>query len=363
VRTILVASVASLLFSILCTPLVVAYFRRQGFGQEIREDGPQSHMVKRGTPTMGGVVIVGSTVFGYGSAHLLAMFRGGGGPTASGLLALYLLLGLGFVGFLDDFIKIRMQRSLGLRARAKLGGQLIVGVSFAVMCLFFKNRSGLTPGSTHLSYVRDIAEIGLGAVGFVVVGYIIVAATSNAVNLTDGLDGLAAGASAMVFGAYTLIAFIQARNPCAPVAHAGCYEVRDPRDLAIVAAAAVGACFGFLWWNASPAQIFMGDTGSMALGGLMAGLAILTKTELLLVALGGLFVMEALSGIIQTGWFKFTRKRTGIGRRVFNMAPIHHHFELASWDEVTIIVRFWIVSGIAVAFGIGLFYAEFAGYG
>ena len=193
--------------------------------------------------------------------------------------------------------------------------------------------------------------------------YIIVSRHSNAVNLTDGLDGLAAGASAMVFGAYTLISFMQARNPCAPTFHAGCYEVRDARDLAIVAAAAVGACFGFLWWNASPAQIFMGDTGSMALGGLMAGFAILSRTELLLIVLGGLFVMVTLSGIIQTGWFKYTRKRTGTGRRVFKMAPIHHHFELVGWDEVTIIVRFWILSGISVACGMGLFYAEFAGHG
>ncbi|SOD74329.1 phospho-N-acetylmuramoyl-pentapeptide-transferase [Jatrophihabitans sp. GAS493] len=362
-RTVLAAAVASLLCSILCTPLVVAYFRRHGFGQEIRDDGPQSHLVKRGTPTMGGVVIVGATAFGYICAHLVSILRSGAGPTASGLLLLYIFVGMGLVGFLDDLIKLRRQRNLGLRARAKFGGQFFVGVTFAGMALLFKNHLGLAPASTYLSFVRDIPEIGLGVVGFIVVAYIIVSATSNAVNLTDGLDGLAAGASAMVFGAYTLIAFIQARNPCAPTFHGGCYEVRDARDLAIVAAAAVGACFGFLWWNASPAQIFMGDTGSMALGGLMAGFAILSRTELLLIVLGGLFVMVTLSGIIQTGWFKFTRIRTGTGRRVFKMAPIHHHFELAGWDEVTIIVRFWILSGVSVAFGMGLFYAEFSGHG
>jgi phospho-N-acetylmuramoyl-pentapeptide-transferase len=364
VRTALAAALAALLFSILCTPLVVRYFRRRGFGQEIRNDGPPQHMVKRGTPTMGGVVIVASTVVGYFAAHVVTAFQGGQGPTASGLLALYMMIGLGFVGFLDDFIKLRRQRSLGLRARAKFAGQLVVAVTFAVMALMFRNRLGQTPASTHLSYVRDIESFGLGAIGFVVLAYIIVAATSNAVNLTDGLDGLAAGAAAMVFGAYTLIAFIQARHTCGLAGPAnGCYEVRDPRDLAILGAAAMSACFGFLWWNAAPAQIFMGDTGSMALGGLMAALAILSRTELLLVVLGGLFAVVTLSGLIQAGWFKFTRWRTGTGRRAFRMSPLHHHFEMSGWEEVTIIVRFWIIAGIAVAFGVGLFYAEFVSHG
>jgi phospho-N-acetylmuramoyl-pentapeptide-transferase len=363
VKTILIAALVSLLSSILCTPLVVAYFRRRGFGQEIRSDGPQSHLIKRGTPTMGGVAIIGSTVAGYAVAHIVVAIRGGGGPNASGMLALFLMVGLGFVGFLDDLIKIRRQRSLGLRARAKFGGQLVVAVAFGIMALQFPGRFGIHPASTHLSYVRDIGSIGLGAVGFVVLAYVIVSATSNAVNLTDGLDGLAAGASAMVFGAFTLIEFLQFRNPCSPTFHPGCYVVRDPLDLALVAAAALSACFGFLWWNASPAQIFMGDTGSMALGGLMAALAILSRTELLLPVIGGLFAAVTLSGIIQTGWFKYTRIRTGTGRRVFRMAPLHHHFELGGWQEITIIVRFWIVAGIAVAFGMGLFYADFVGNG
>ena len=362
-KTILVAAVVSLLTSILCTPMVVVYFRRRGFGQEIRIDGPQTHLVKRGTPTMGGVAIIGSTLVGYIVAHIIIAIRDGSGPHASGLLALFLMVGLGAVGFLDDFIKIRRQRSLGLRARAKFGGQLIVGVAFAVMALQWPNGYGLTPASTHLSYVRDIAAIGLGSVGFVIVAYLIIAATSNAVNLTDGLDGLAAGAAAMVFGAYTLISFLQYRNPCGNHPIGGCYEVRDSLDLAIVAASAMAACFGFLWWNASPAQIFMGDTGSLALGGLMAGLAILSRTELLLIALGGLYAAITVSSILQTGWFKFTRIRTGTGRRIFRMAPLHHHFELAGWEQVTIIVRFWIMAGIAVAFGMGLFYADFIGNG
>ncbi|MDQ2797206.1 MAG: phospho-N-acetylmuramoyl-pentapeptide-transferase [Actinomycetota bacterium] len=362
-KTILVAAIFSLLTSILCTPLVVVWFRRRGFGQEIRLDGPKTHLIKRGTPTMGGVAIIGSTVVGYTIAHVIRAIRGEGGPQVSGLLALFLMVGLGAVGFLDDLIKIRRQRSLGLRARAKFLGQLIVAVVFAVLALSFRNSFGLTPASTHISYVRDIGAIGLGSVGFVIVAYLIISATSNAVNLTDGLDGLAAGAAAMVFGAFTLISFLQSRNQCLHHPAAGCYSVRDPIDLAIVAASAMAACFGFLWWNASPAQIFMGDTGSLALGGLMAGLAILTRTELLLVALAGLYAAITLSSIIQTGWFKITRIRTGTGRRVFRMAPLHHHFELVGWEPFTIIVRFWIMGGMAVAFGMGLFYADFIGNG
>jgi phospho-N-acetylmuramoyl-pentapeptide-transferase len=363
VKTILIAAVFALVTSILCTPLVVVYFRRRGFGQEIRSDGPQSHLIKRGTPTMGGVAIIGSTVVGYVVAHVVLAIRGRGGPTVSGLLLLLLMVGLGLVGFLDDFIKIRKQRSLGLRARAKFLGQLIVGVVFAVLALMFHNGDGIAPASKHISFVRDIKLLSIGAVGFVVLAYLIVTATSNAVNLTDGLDGLAAGASAMVFGAFTLISVLQSRYLCGNNPAKGCYAVRDPVDVALVAAAAMAACFGFLWWNAPPAQIFMGDTGSMALGGLMAGLAILTHTELLLVVLGGLFAMVTLSGIIQTGWFKFTRIRSGTGRRVFRMAPLHHHFELAGWEPTTVIVRFWIMSGMAVAFGVGLFYADLSGYG
>jgi phospho-N-acetylmuramoyl-pentapeptide-transferase len=358
VRAVLVAALVALLVSILCTPVAIRLFRRQGFGQEIRDDGPQSHQSKRGTPTMGGAVIIFATLIGYFVAHLIA---GGRGPTASGLLLLYLFTGLGGVGFLDDFIKIRKQRSLGLNATAKFVGQLAVGVSFAILALQFKDSQGRAPASTFISYVRDIPQLGMhGPVGgllFVLFAYLLISGFSNAVNLTDGLDGLAAGSSAMVFGAYTAISFYQFRNACETSATAGCYQVRDPLDVALIAAAAMAACFGFLWWNASPARIFMGDTGSLALGGLMAGIAMMSKTELLLVVLGGLFVVETLSVMLQVTVFKWRRKR------LFNMAPIHHHFELAGWAEMTVIVRFWIVAGLAVAFGMGLFYAEFISYG
>ena len=244
-RSVLVAALVSLLVSILCTPLAIRLFRREGFGQAIRDDGPQSHMAKRGTPTMGGTVIIIATLVGYFASHL---FSSGSGPSATGLLLLYLFTGMGVVGFLDDFIKVRKQRSLGLSATAKLIGQLTIGISFAVLALRFKDSSGLTPASVHLSYVRDIPQISLGAVLFVAFAYLVISGTSNAVNLTDGLDGLCAGASAMVFGAYTAISFYQFRNACETFARAGCYEARDPLVISLIAACAMGAWFCFLLW-------------------------------------------------------------------------------------------------------------------
>nr|MDT0665548.1 phospho-N-acetylmuramoyl-pentapeptide-transferase [Micromonospora sp. DSM 115978] len=221
-------------------------------------------------------------------------------------------------GFLDDYIKIRKQRSLGLTARTKFAGQAAVALAFGLLAVRFQNDMGLLPGSTYISVVRD-TSISIGIVGFPLLAWMIIAATSNAVNLTDGLDGLAAGTSAMVFGAYVVISFWQFGNLCSlPDPSAGCYAVRDPLDVALVAASAMGACFGFLWWNASPAKIFMGDTGSLALGGAFASIAIVSRTELLLFVLGGLFVVETLSVILQVAFFKATKKR------VFNMAPIHH---------------------------------------
>jgi phospho-N-acetylmuramoyl-pentapeptide-transferase len=352
VRSILVAAAFGLIISILATPVAVHLFRRKGFGQEIRDDGPESHLAKKGTPTMGGTVIVGATVGGYLIAHLFLIDQPGRGVTASGLLVLFLMVGLGTVGFLDDYLKIRFRRSLGLNKTAKLVGQLVIGVAFAVLALNFPDPAGITPASEFVSYVRDIGPLFLGSIGFVVLAYLFIAGFSNAVNLTDGLDGLAAGCSAMVCGAYTIISFWQFTHDCTSQLIDGCYTVRDPLDVTLVAAAGLGACLGFLWWNTSPARIFMGDTGSLALGGLLAGLAVVTRTELLLVVLGGLFVAVTLSVVIRVASFRATR------RRVFRMAPLHHHFELAGWTENTVIVRFWLVTGMSVAFGLGLFYAD-----
>jgi phospho-N-acetylmuramoyl-pentapeptide-transferase len=351
-RSVLIAAGFSLIISILFTPLAIRAFRRQGLGQEIRDDGPESHLSKKGTPTMGGTVIVGATVGGYVAAHLFMAGRPGWGFTATGLMLLFLMVGMGTVGFLDDYLKIRHRRSLGLNKTAKLVGQLLVGVAFAVMAINFPNAEGVTAASTFVSYVRDLAPFALGAVGFVILAYLFIAGFSNAVNLTDGLDGLAAGSSAMVFASYVFISFWQFTHDCANEFIDGCYTARDPLDVTLVAAAALGACLGFLWWNTSPARIFMGDTGSLALGGLLSGIAIVTRTELLLVVLGGLFVAVTLSVVIQVAFFRATR------RRVFRMAPLHHHFELAGWTENTVIVRFWLVTAMAVAFGVGLFYAN-----
>jgi phospho-N-acetylmuramoyl-pentapeptide-transferase len=341
---VLLAALVALVVSLVGTPFAIRLFRRQGYGQLIRDDGPEAHHTKRGTPTMGGAVIIVAAILGYVVAHVI-----GQSFTASGLLVLFVMFGLGIVGFLDDFIKIRKQRSLGLTARTKFVGQLAVSLVFALLALHYVGDS-----ISKVSFVRDTA-INLGAIGFVVWAYVMISATSNGVNLTDGLDGLASGSAAMVFAAYVVITFWQFGNRCP--GSGACYNVRDPLDLAIFAAAAMGACFGFLWWNAAPAKIFMGDTGSLSLGGSLATLAILSRTELLLVILGGLFVVETLSVILQVAFFKLFR------RRVFNMAPVHHHFELAGWPEFTVIVRFWIVAGLAVAFGLGLFYAEYLSHG
>jgi len=359
VISILIAAAIGLLVSILLTPYLIRVFSRQGFGQEIREEGPQGHKSKRGTPTMGGVAIIIAMVVGYFAAHLMIWLTSdtGTGPSASGLLVLFLAVGLGVVGFLDDFIKIRKQRNLGLNKTAKLVGQLVVAVAFGVLALQFADRYGLTPASRNLSYVRDLALITFPGVVFVIFCYVVISGWSNAVNFTDGLDGLAGGTSAMVLATYVVIAFWQARLSCVVTPQAACYDVRDPLDLAVVAAAAAGACVGFLWWNAAPAKIFMGDTGSLALGGLVAGLSILTRTELLAIVIGGLFMVEMISVVLQIAVFRTTR------RRLFRMAPFHHHFELAGWAETTVIIRFWLLAAICCMFGLGLFYSEQLGAG
>jgi phospho-N-acetylmuramoyl-pentapeptide-transferase len=345
VKTILVTGAVSLLLSLFGTPLVINLLRRQGYGQPIRVEGPKSHETKRGTPTMGGAAMVLAAVVGYLVGHATTHDP----MSASGLLILFLMVGLGLVGFIDDFIKIYRQTSVGLRSGAKLAGQAIVGAIFAVLAIRFPDGWDITPASTHLSFYADFG-ISIGAVLFVVWVILMVAGTSNAVNLTDGLDGLATGAAILALAAYMIIGIWQLRNDCTVYLAPACYDVRDPQDLAIVAATVMGACIGFLWWNAPPAKIFMGDTGSLALGGALAGLAITTHTELLLFLRGGLFVIITLSVVIQVGSFKLT------GRRVFRMAPLQHHFELAGWAETTIVVRFWIIAGICVALGLGIFY-------
>ena len=352
-KQILFSGVIGLFLTLVGTPLLIKLLARKGYGQYIRDDGPREHASKRGTPTMGGIAFILATVVAYFLSKVITGYA----PTYSGLLVLGLMVGMGLVGFLDDYIKIVKRRSLGLRAKAKMAGQLIVGISFAVLALQFQDARGNTPASTKLSFITDFGW-KIGPILFVVWALFMILAMSNGVNLTDGLDGLATGASVLVFGAYTFIGVWQFQESCANAQTLtnpnACYEVRDPLDLAVIASALMGACLGFLSWNTSPAKIFMGDTGSLALGGVLTGLAICSRTELLVAIMGGLFVLITMSVVIQVGSFRLT------GRRVFRMAPLQHHFELKGWSEVLGVVRFWIIQGICVIVGLGLFYAGWA---
>lgn len=358
---LLIAGGLALAFSLFLTPLFIRLFTRLGWGQFIRDDGPQSHHAKRGTPTMGGIIFILGAVVGYFVGHWVS-----GEPiTLSGLLVIYLMLGLGAIGFIDDFLKTRHQRSLGLGGWSKVIGQVAVAGGFAVLALNFPDpQTQLTPASSMISAIRDISWLDLATFGIVGGGIlfaiwvtIIIVSASNGVNVADGLDGLASGAAVFAISAYIFIGFWQFNQSCAggadPEDLYRCYEVRDPLDLAIIAAALCGALIGFLWWNTSPAQVFMGDTGSLGLGGALAALAILSRTELLLVLIGGLFLIVTGSVILQRAYFKATR-----GKRVFLMSPLHHHFELKGWAEITVVVRFWLISALFVAIGVGLFYLE-----
>ena len=342
--SVLMAAAIGLFFTLLLTPVAIRVFRVLGWGQRVREPGPHypQHEEKMGTPTMGGLVIMGGLGFAYLATGLFF-----GRITLVGLLVLAAGAALALIGFIDDLLKVRRQRSLGLGVAAKLVAQAVVAVLFALALVRF------TDISTELSFIRDTG-LDLGPV-FLVWVFIMLAGTANGVNLTDGLDGLASGSSAMVFAAYVIVAFWQFRHTCSLLPADGCYGVgvASSLDLAILSAAALGAVAGFLWWNAAPARIFMGDTGSLAIGGMVAALAIATHTQLLLLVLGGLFVLETSSVILQVVSFRL------FDRRLFRMAPIHHHFEVLGWHEFTVIVRFWIVAGLAVIFGLGLFYADF----
>jgi phospho-N-acetylmuramoyl-pentapeptide-transferase len=300
---------------------------------------------------MGGLILILAVLLGYFGSHLIFWRE----VSASALLALFLFVGLGFVGFLDDWTKIRHARSLGLNARWKLILQGIVAVVFAVLSLRFPDNRGVTPASSAISFLRDIPGLALLPAVAVLWMMFIVASFSNGANLTDGADGLLSGVATLVFVAYVILNVWQSGQWCGRASTIGprCYEVRNPSDLALFAIAVAGALFGFLWWNANPAKIFMGDTGSLALGGGVAALAIMSRTELLSAVLGAVFVLESLSVVTQVGWFKLTK-----GKRLWRMAPMHHHFEALGWGEITVVIRIWILCGLAVAMGMGLFYTE-----
>ena len=347
-KLILVAGALALFFSLFGTPVLIKALARRGYGQIIRDDGPTTHHTKRGTPTMGGIIIIFSALISYLIAHLVL----GSTISVSAVLILGLVVALGLVGFLDDYMKVSRQNSAGISGKAKIFGQVFFASIFGYLGTHFPDKDGLTPISLNLSTLRD-TSISLGPILVVVWIAFMVTATSNGVNLTDGLDGLATGASVMTFLAFILIGVWEFGQSCAVAVTANCYNVRDPLDLAVLAAAFAGACTGFLWWNASPAKIFMGDTGSLALGAALAGMAASLRVELLLIPLGGLFVIITLSVALQVIYFKATG-----GKRLFKMAPLQHHFELMGWGEVTIVLRFWIIAGLSVALGLGLFYTQ-----
>jgi len=363
VRSVLFGAGFALAFTLFMTPVFIRIFERLGWGQFIRDDGPQSHHTKRGTPTMGGIVIIIGAVVGYLLGHLIEQYP----PTVSGLLVVLMMTGMGVVGFIDDYTKTRNQRSLGLGGWAKIFGQAIVATTFAILAINFPDSHGVTPASMAVSAVRDISWLNFAIIGglvgvglFILWVNLIVISTANGVNVADGLDGLASGSAILSITSYVVIGFWQFNQSCFavtldPEVAYKCYEARDSLDLVAIAAAIAASTVGFLWWNTTPAQIFMGDTGSLGLGGAVAALAILTRTELLILLIGSLFVIVAGSVIIQRAYFKITK-----GKRIFLMSPLHHHFELKGWAEITVVVRFWLIAALGVAVGIGLFYLEWA---
>jgi phospho-N-acetylmuramoyl-pentapeptide-transferase len=352
IRLLIAAGIAFSL-SALVTQLLIDLLTRSRIGQPIREDGPQGHMIKAGTPTMGGIGIVLGCLGGYLLSDLILSLSASRDAiiTRTGLLVMGAICAAGFVGFLDDWIKVSRERNLGLNARLKTAGLLGVAILFAVLTI------QLTSVSTTLGFARhNFLGIDFGPWGWSLWAVVLIYATSNAVNLTDGLDGLAAGSGIFSFAAYALVGFWIFRQASDGDSFNDIYAVPHALDLAVIAVAMLAACAGFLWFNAAPAEIFMGDTGSLAIGTGLAGLALVTNTHLLLPIIGGIYVMEAASVILQVAFFKSTG-----GRRLFRMAPIHHHFELLGWKETKVIIRFWLIGGGLTLLALGLFYADYVG--
>ena len=339
---LLIAGAVGLFVSIFGTPYAIRFLRRREIGQFIQED-IKGHAHKQGTPTMGGVVFVLAAIVGWLLSHVRIWSPGTGFSlemrpfSAGGLLVVFALVGMALVGFADDWAKYKGKRSLGLSKAVKYGMQLAIAALFA----WGASVAGVV---TEISFVRPLG-IDLGPF-FVIWVLLMLTGTANGVNLADGMDGLAAGSSALVVASYTVIAFWQFRNP-------DFYSGVDPLELAIISAAMFGAILGFLWWNAPPAKVFMGDVGSQGIGGLLAAVALLTNTHLLLAVLGAIYVAEVLSVILQVASFRLT------GKRIFRMSPLHFHFDLRGWPETTVVIRFWILTGIGVALGLGFVYGDF----
>ncbi len=333
---LVIAGSVSFAFSLLGTRLLLGWLKRHNVGQPIRADGPQQHLAKAGTPTIGGVAIVGAAAFGYLFAHV----RPGLVFTRSGMFVMFLIIASGGVGLVDDWIKVTNARNLGLKKGTKFGGLFLVAIAFTLLSLNF-SKPHLELSFTRYNSINWTLPVWL----WVIWALLLLLGTTNAVNLTDGLDGLASGAAVQAFIAYAIVCFWTFRYPV--------YEVPHALDLAVVSVAMAGAVAGFLWWNAAPARIFMGDTGSLAIGAGLAGLALLSNTQLLLPIIGGLFVYETLSVMLQVASFRI------FGKRIFRMAPVHHHYEQRDWPETTVIIRFWIIAGLCTVVGLGVFYADF----
>ena len=355
---LIIGILVSLVVTIVGTPLLIRLVHKLHYGQYIRQDGPQSHQVKRGTPTLGGVVINLAIVCGWLASAIYRHIVSGEAFSLSAMLVLFAMLSMGVLGFIDDFAKVRKKQNEGLSVAGKFIGQFIFATLYAVLALIIPTRSGFPSAQAGMSFIEEpffsfeFAGRIVATVLFVIWVNFLMTAWTNAVNLTDGLDGLATGSSMIAFAGYGVIAFWESYH-LKGAGHEGfAYAVSDPLDLTIIALCAAVACFGFLWYNSNPATIFMGDTGSLALGGLFAAMSIATHTEFLAIIVGGLYVIEVLSDVIQVGYFKLTHKR------VFKMAPIHHHFELLGWTEGKVVVRFWMVELIFVLLGLVVFYGD-----
>jgi len=329
---VFLAAVLALVLAGALFPLWIRLLRFRNIGQQVRADGPQGHLLKQGTPTMGGVLIL----FVVAAVYLTL-----GEVGRYGIIAMVALLGCGLLGFIDDYAKVVRERSLGLKPKAKIVGQAVVAFSIGVMAV---NWGHVSPdvalpwgGALDLGVLTSTLQLGEFEIElpwlYLFLVFFMIISFSNTVNLTDGLDGLAAGTVMIVMFAFAGIGFLQ-----------------DSLELALFAAAVAGACLGFLWYNSYPADIFMGDTGSLGLGAAIAALAVVTKTELIAPLIGGIYVAEGLSVILQVASFKLT------GKRIFRMAPIHHHFEMKGWSETKVMVRFWIVTGIMAGAGFALWF-------
>jgi len=324
------ALVTALLVAFATGPGIIRWLTRLKVGQVVREQGPATHLVKAGTPTMGGTIIILSA-----SVATLLWAR----PNWYAGLCLLALVWMGGIGFLDDYLKVVRKKTEGLVGRLKMAGQLSFGLALGIF-LVLRPISEIPSEWTGVPFLAD-SFAHLAPWAFVGLVALVIAGSSNAVNLTDGLDGLAAGLSAIAAVTFAVLAYVTSRTDTAP--YLGLFYLEGAQEVVIFGLALAGACMGFLWFNAHPAQVFMGDTGSLAIGGALGVMAILLKSEFLLVIVGGVFVMEAVSVMLQVGVFKYTARRHGTGRRVFRMAPIHHHFEKLGWAESQVVIRFWIL--------------------